>query len=236
MKSNQFGQPVGDAVALAVPIQLKAHTLTGNYVDLLPIEKDTFTLDYAKQLWTCVNSEPDARCWTYLPYEAPQSEVELEQNLRRKFGFEPSHHYWIVVEGKAVGWVALLNLRAQHAAVEIGNVYFSHRLKQTPAATEAIFLLLRDCFKQGMRRVEWKCDDLNQPSKNAALRFGFTYEGLFRQDRVTKGRNRDTAWFSMIDIEWPKLQNTYLQWLDPLNFDKLGKQKRRLEECASQEI
>lgn len=165
MKSNQFGQPVGDAVALAVPIQFKAHTLMGNYVDLLPIEKDTFTLDYAKQLWTCVNSEPDARCWTYLPYEAPQSEVELEQNLRCKFGFEPSHHYWIVVEGKAVGWVALLNLRAQHAAVEIGNVYFSHRLKQTPAATEAIFLLLRDCFQQGMRRVEWKCDDLNQPSK-----------------------------------------------------------------------
>lgn len=229
MKFNQFGQPIGDAIQQPVPTNFKVQSLTGHYVSLLLIEKDNFDLKNVDQLWDCINTEPDERCWTYLPYEAPESCRQLEYNLKRNFGFDPSFHYWIMVDGQAVGWIALLNLREPHAAVEIGNVYFSHRLKQTPAATEVVYLLLHHCFEQGLRRIEWKCDDLNAPSKRAALRFGFVHEGLFRQDRVTKGRNRDTAWFSIIDAEWSNLKNTYTQWLNPNNFDHAGKQKKRLE-------
>ncbi|EEH68189.1 hypothetical protein HMPREF0023_2294 [Acinetobacter sp. ATCC 27244] len=101
-------------------------------------------------------------------------------------------------------------------------------MKKSKASTETIFLLLQQCFKHGFRRVEWKCDDCNAPSKAAALRFGFQFEGLFRQDRIVKGRNRNTAWFSIIDEEWPDLEKIYQQWLSPDNFDEQGFQKRRL--------
>ncbi|MDQ1208385.1 RimJ/RimL family protein N-acetyltransferase [Acinetobacter baylyi] len=230
MKFNQFGQPIGHAIQQPIPGKFKAQSLIGNDVNLVLIEQDRVALKNVEQLWDCIKTEPDERCWTYLPYEAPETFRQLEYNLKRNFGFEPSFHYWIMVEGQAVGWIALMNLREQHAAVEIGNVYFSHRLKQTAAATEVIYLLLNHCFEQGLRRIEWKCDDLNGPSKRAALRFGFVYEGLFRQDRVSKGRNRDTTWFSIIDSEWASLKTAYLQWLNPDNFNHAGKQKKRLED------
>ena len=106
-------------------------------------------------------------------------------------------------------------------------------MKQSTAATEVIYLLLKTCFEQGFRRVEWKCDDLNQPSKRAALRLGFQYEGTFRQDRIAKGRNRNTAWFSMLDEEWMPLQKAYIAWLKADNFDKEGKQKKRLSDLTA---
>ena len=136
----------------------------------------------------------------------------------------------IEVDGEVQGWIALLNPRLGHAVIEIGNVYFSHKMKKSKAATEAIFLLLQQCFKHGFRRVEWKCDDANAPSKVAALRFGFQYEGLFRQDRIVKNRNRNTAWFSIIDEEWSDLEKTYQQSLSPENFDAQGFQKQRLSD------
>ena len=101
-------------------------------------------------------------------------------------------------------------------------------MKQSTASTEVIYLLLKACFEQGFRRVEWKCDDLNLPSKRAALRFGFQHEGTFRQDRIAKGRNRNTAWFSILDQEWPELEKAYLAWLKADNFDQNGQQKLRL--------
>jgi RimJ/RimL family protein N-acetyltransferase len=127
-----------------------------------------------------------------------------------------------------------LNIQRAHGTAEIGNVYFSHQLKQSRAATETIYLLLRACFSAGYRRIEWKCDDLNEPSKRAALRFGFHYEGLFRQHYIVKGRSRNTAWFSMLDEEWPELDNPYQAWLNADNFDAAGRQKRRLQDFIQQ--
>ena len=120
--------------------------------------------------------------------------------------------------------------------IEIGNIYFSHQMKQSVASTEVIYLLLNSCFEQGFRRVEWKCDDLNTPSKRAALRFGFQYEGTFRQDRIYKARNRNTAWFSMLDSEWPRVKAAYLAWLTIDNFDPAGQQKIKLAEFMQQYV
>ncbi|WP_425918104.1 GNAT family N-acetyltransferase [Acinetobacter sp. TSRC1-2] len=108
----------------------------------------------------------------------------------------------------------------------MGNVYFSHQMKQSTASTEVIYLLLQACFEQGFRRVEWKCDELNQPSKRAAARFGFQYEGTFRQHRIVKGRNRNTAWFSILDEEWINLQEAYQNEFELNNLDAEGEQKK----------
>lgn len=231
---NSYQQPVGFHVQELLPVSYQYEKLTGQFVELLPLS-DTCPNDLElEQLWQTISTEPDARCWTYLPYEGFQSRDELKHALQNVFGFHPSYHYLIKMNDEVVGWIALLNPRLAHAAIEIGNVYFSHRLKHTTAATEAVFLLLKQCFDYNFRRIEWKCDDLNEPSKRAALRFGFYFEGLFRQDRVTKGRNRNTAWFSIIDEEWSELKSAYGVWLSPDNFDEHAKQKQRLNDVIEQ--
>jgi len=130
---------------------------------------------------------------------------------------------------KAAGVAALMRIEPQHGSIEVGHVLFSPRLQRTTAATEAIVLMMRRVFDElGYRRFEWKCDNLNAPSHAAAKRFGFKYEGLFRQHMVTKGRNRDTAWYSMLDAEWRALEPEFTRWLDPDNFDTDGRQRTRL--------
>ena len=228
-QQNQFGQMTGSSLEENVTASTVQGDISGRYVKLVDVAHG-ITDQAAGQLWEAVSTEPDERCWTYLPYSAPQSQQSLKDSLQNLFGFKDSTHFLIEVAGEVQGWVALLNLRLAHGAVEIGNVYFSHKMKQSRAATETIFLLLQQCLNNNFRRVEWKCDDCNEPSKTAALRFGFQYEGLFRQDRVIKGRNRNTAWFSMIDDEWPELKNAYQQWLSPDNFDKHGFQKQKLSD------
>ena len=228
-QQNQFGQMTGSSLEENVTASTVQGDISGRYVKLVDVAHG-ITDQAAGQLWEAVSTEPDERCWTYLPYSAPQSQQSLKDSLQNLFGFKDSTHFLIEVAGEVQGWVALLNLRLAHGAVEIGNVYFSHKMKQSRAATETIFLLLQQCLNNNFRRVEWKCDDCNEPSKTAALRFGFQYEGLFRQDRVIKGRNRNTAWFSMIDDEWPELKNAYQQWLSPDNFDEYGFQKQKLSD------
>ena len=228
-QQNQFGQMTGSSLEENVTASTVQGDISGRYVKLVDVAHGIID-QAAGQLWEAVSTEPDERCWTYLPYSAPQSQQSLKDSLQNLFGFKDSTHFLIEVAGEVQGWVALLNLRLAHGAVEIGNVYFSHKMKQSRAATETIFLLLQQCLNNNFRRVEWKCDDCNEPSKTAALRFGFQYEGLFRQDRVIKGRNRNTAWFSMIDDEWPELKNAYQQWLSPDNFDEYGFQKQKLSD------
>ena len=228
-QQNQFGQMTGSSLEENVTASTVQGDISGRYVKLVDVAHG-ITDQAAGQLWEAVSTEPDERCWTYLPYSAPQSQQSLKDSLQNLFGFKDSTHFLIEVAGEVQGWVALLNLRLAHGAVEIGNVYFSHKMKQSRAATETIFLLLQQCLNNNFRRVEWKCDDCNEPSKTAALRFGFQYEGLFRQDRVIKGRNRNTAWFSMIDDEWSELKNAYQQWLSPDNFDEYGFQKQKLSD------
>lgn len=133
--------------------------------------------------------------------------------------------------GKVAGRQTLMRIDPANGVIEIGHIHWGPLMQRKPAATEAHYLFMKYIFDElGYRRWEWKCNNRNEPSKRAALRFGFTPEGVFRQNMVIKGENRDTAWFSIIDKEWPALKNAYEGWLDPSNFDRDGNQKRRLED------
>ncbi|MFZ1774267.1 MAG: GNAT family protein [Rhizobiaceae bacterium] len=133
--------------------------------------------------------------------------------------------------GKAAGRQALMRIDAAHGVIEIGNIYWGPGIAKTPAATEALYLFAKYAFDDlGYRRFEWKCNNANLPSKEAALRFGFSFEGIFRNHMVAKGKNRDTAWYAMIDSEWPVIKAAFEAWLDPANFDAAGAQKRRLQD------
>lgn len=136
--------------------------------------------------------------------------------------------YWAIADrdDRAVGWLSLMRIDPTHRVIEVGSILYTPALQRTPAATEAQFLLMRHVFETlGYRRYEWKCNDLNEPSKRAARRFGFTFEGLFRQHMIAKGANRDTAWYSMLDCEWPQRRLAFTRWLAPDNFDAEGRQK-----------
>jgi len=132
--------------------------------------------------------------------------------------------------GRAAGRQALMRIAPEHGVIEIGNILWGPAISRSRVATEALYLAARHVFEDlGYRRFEWKCNNLNEPSKRAALRFGFSYEGLFRQHMWAKGANRDTAWFSMLDSEWPRLRQAYDRWLEPANFDAAGRQRARLQ-------
>lgn len=230
---NEFDQSIGIAVLPHLRSEYQAQALNSAHVRLNHLTAATLQQQDIEQLWACVAAEPDLSCWTYLPYTGFSEQVQLAQKLKDNFNFAGSTHYLIEVNQRLVGWVALLNPRPDHRAIEIGNVYFSAQMKQSTASTACIYLLLKSCFDQGFRRVEWKCDALNQPSYRAALRYGFEYEGTFRQDRIAKGRNRNTAWFSILDEEWPQLQQAYAAWLASDNFDDQGQQKIRLNDFVA---
>ena len=129
---------------------------------------------------------------------------------------------------RAVGVAGYLRIDPRNGSIEVGHLGYSPLLQRTPAATEAMYLMMARAFELGYRRYEWKCDSLNEPSRAAALRLGFVFEGIFRQAVVVKGRNRDTAWFSVIDSEWPALKAAFVNWLAPDNFDEQGRQLARL--------
>ncbi len=134
-----------------------------------------------------------------------------------------------------VGQASYLRIEPAHRSIEVGHIIFTPALQRSPGATEAMYLMARHVFNDlGYRRYEWKCNALNQPSRRAALRLGFTFEGIFRQHMIVKGRNRDTAWFSMLDSEWPQLQSNLEQWLAPSNFDAAGRQRLSLSHLNGQ--
>jgi RimJ/RimL family protein N-acetyltransferase len=135
--------------------------------------------------------------------------------------------------GRVVGRQTLMRIDPAHGVIEIGNIYWGPELSRQPGATEALYLFARTVFDLGYRRFEWKCNNRNEPSKRAAERFGFTFEGVFRQHMIQKGENRDTAWFSMLDCEWPALRTAYEAWLDPSNFDGDGQQKLGLRDLMA---
>ncbi len=134
---------------------------------------------------------------------------------------------------KAIGVASYLRIDPASGSIEVGHINYSPMLQRTPAATEAMYLMMQRVFELGYRRYEWKCDALNARSRAAAQRYGFSFEGVFRQATVYKGRNRDTAWYAAIDQEWPALQAAFLQWLDPANFDQDGRQRVRLADLTS---
>ena len=148
---------------------------------------------------------------------------------KRAAAHDPYAYAIIDTEDRAVGYLTLLRIVPEHRVIEVGHVLYSPALQRTPLGTETQYLLARYIFETlGYRRYEWKCDALNAPSGRAALRYGFVYEGTFRQYMIAKGRNRDNAWFSMLDSEWPARKRNFERWLDPQNFDKAGRQKLSL--------
>jgi RimJ/RimL family protein N-acetyltransferase len=135
--------------------------------------------------------------------------------------------------GKAVGVASYLRIDPRNGSIEVGHLRFSSLLQRNPAATEAMYLMMKRAFELGYRRYEWKCDSLNAPSRAAALRLGLSFEGVFRHAMVYKGRNRDTAWFAATDLDWPGLERAFVRWLDPDNFDAQGRQRSRLSELTA---
>ena len=176
------------------------------------------------------------RSWEYLPYGPFASEREHRAWLEAQAAGEDPLFFTIVdrLDDRAVGVATLLSIVPAHGSIEIGHIWLSPRLQRTPAGTEGLVLLLRYCLDDlGYRRMEWKCNAANEPSRRAALRLGFRFEGIFYNHLVFKGRNRDTAWFSILDEEWPRLREAYATWLAGDNFDPDGAQRRSLSRLVA---
>lgn len=206
--------------------------LEGRYVRLEPLDPGI----HGDALYAA-SSVPDADGrFAWLPETPPQSRAEFQPWLD-KAGASEDPLYFVVIDkasGKVVGRQTLLRIDPANGVIEIGHVYWGPAMACTRGATEAQFLFAQYVLGGlGYRRYEWKCNNRNAPSKRAAERFGFKFEGIFRQHMVVKGENRDTAWYAMIDKEWPALARAYDAWLDPGNFDGGGNQKQRLEELRS---
>jgi RimJ/RimL family protein N-acetyltransferase len=205
-------------------------TFTGRLVRLEPVNAER----HAAELYRASHEDEAARqVWTYLfhgPYPNEAAFAAWAEQAERS----PDPLFFTVVEqasGRARGVVSLMRIDPAMGVIEVGNIWYAPALQRTPMPTEAMQLLFAHVFDElGYRRLEWKCNALNEPSRRAALRFGFTFEGIFRQHMVVKGRNRDTAWYAMLDHEWPALRTAYAAWLAPGNFDGAGRQLRRLEE------
>lgn len=229
---NLYGQTVGDVVpdwnGAAV---LPRETLIGQYCRLVPLDADS----HAADLFDAYAQAPDDRDWTWLASSRPTS-VEAAACWVQGKSTDASLVPYAVIEqrsGRAVGLVCFMAIEREHGSVEIGHVTWSPRMKNTVLGTESIWLLLRQAFALGYRRVEWKCDSLNTASRRAAERLGFIFEGRFRQKIVRKGRNRDSDWLSMIDSEWPQCDAVLQRWLAAENFDEHGRQRQSMAECFS---
>jgi len=225
---NEFGQPIGDDLAgWRAPPFPPREPMTGRYCRLEPLDASR----HARELYDAQSEDRAGSSWTYL-FQGPYANfAEFETWCRGAQALTDKVFFAIVDSStnRALGFASYMRIEPAHGVLEIGNIYYAPRLARTRAATEAMYLFMERAFALGYRRYEWKCDSGNLPSRAAATRLGFTYEGLFRQAIVNKGRNRDTTWFAVIDSDWKGgLRDAYLRWLDPANFDAQGVQKLRL--------
>jgi RimJ/RimL family protein N-acetyltransferase len=225
---NSLGQPIGLPVhGWRAPPRPQRAVLAGRYCRLEPLH----TGRHATDLHAAISLDREGRMWTYL-FSGPFATAEeftawLEA---REDSLDPLFYAILEAETRrATGLASYLRIDTTHGVMEVGHLAFSPLLQRTRAATEAMYLMMKHAFDLGYRRYEWKCDALNAASRRAAERLGFRFEGIFRQAVVYKGRNRDTAWYSIIDSEWPGLEARFLAWLDPGNFDDKGRQRRRLQ-------
>lgn len=203
--------------------------LDGRYVRLEPLDP----VRHGDGLFEASSvADADGR-FRWLFENAPADRAAFQSWLEKAAASEDPLFFAVVdkATGRIAGRQTLMRIDPANGAVEIGNIYWGPLVSRRPAATEAQYLFMRYVFDDlGYRRYEWKCNDRNEPSKRAAIRFGFTHEGLFRQHMIIKGESRDTAWYAIIDKEWPALKKAYEAWLDPSNFDGEGTQKRRLDD------
>lgn len=224
---NPLGQPIGEPVPdWTPPPPPSREPLVGRYCRLEPVDPAR----HAGPIHAANAFDRDGAMWTYLPY-GPFESVAAYRDWMEKACLGDDPLFWAIVEvrtGEAIGVAAFLRIDRGNGVIEVGHLAFSPRLQRTPAATEAMFLMMRHAFDLGYRRYEWKCDALNQRSRTAAERLGFLYEGTFRQAVVRKGHNRDTAWYSVVDREWPARRAAFERWLAPENFDAAGHQRAPL--------
>jgi len=202
--------------------------LIGNWVQLEPLSAEI----HAARLYRAYDGHPHV--WDYLPY-GPFNSASQYHRWVRKHEAKGDPHFFAIQSQAAGGYAGVasyLRIKPEAGSIEVGHINFAPSLQSTRDATEAMVLMMSWAFEAGYRRYEWKCDALNQPSRQAAQRLGFSYEGVFRQATIVKGRNRDTAWFSIIDSEWPALKEAFAAWLAPSNFDSAGQQRERLSDLT----
>jgi RimJ/RimL family protein N-acetyltransferase len=195
--------------------------LEGDLVRLEPVDADR----HAAELYAAQDGAPEI--WEYLPY-GPFADTEAFRRWVVERAATDDPLFYAIVDrssGRALGMASFLRITPEHGVIEVGHIWYSPALQRTRHATEAMYVMARHVFEDlGYRRYEWKCNALNEPSRRAALRLGFAYEGVFRQHMVVKDRNRDTAWYSMLDTEWPAAREAFEAWLRPENFDEHGRQ------------
>jgi len=225
---NALGQPVGVPLPDWSPRPPPPQTpMSGRFCTVRPLDPARD----AAQLFAAYADDRDGRMWTYLPRGPYASLDEYRSWAEAAYRTDDPLVHAIIdnASGEAVGTANYMRIEPEVGVIEIGSITYSPRLQRRPAGTEAMYLMMRRVFDElGYRRYEWKCNSLNEPSRQAAVRLGFQYEGLFRQATITRGHNRDTAWFSIIDSEWPALRTAFERWLDPANFAAGGTQRRAL--------
>ena len=224
MRLSEHGLLIGDALLnWKAPPRITHTTLTGRFCRIEPLN----AAKHAADLHAANSLDATGEGWTYLA-SGPFANFADYQTWAQKSeaSVDPAFHALIdLTTQKPVGVAAYMRIDAEHGVVEIGNLRFSPLMQRTPVSTEAMYLMMKHVFTLGYRRYEWKCDTFNAPSRRAAQRFGFSYEGVFRQATTYKNRTRDTAWYSIIDGEFPAIDAAFTQWLAPENFDAQGKQR-----------
>jgi len=225
--TNSLGQQIGESLDWSPRRPPPRTPVEGRFCRVEILDTDR----HAADLFDANSLDTDGRNWTYLAY-GPFDQLDSYQQWMRAITAKDDPLFHAIVDvatNKAVGVASLMRIDAAVGVIETGHINYSPRLQQQPAATEAMYLLMRRVFDElGYRRYEWKCDVLNAPSQAAAKRLGFSFEGIFRQATVYRQRNRDTAWFSVIDSEWPALKLAFERWLSQSNFDSNGQQQRSL--------
>jgi len=231
-RKNELGQPIGPEVPGWMPRPRPPRAvMQGRYCRVEPLDPAR----HAPELNAANSLDSEGRMWTYLFSGPFASFDDYRAWLEAKQGSEDPLFFAFVdaASGRAVGLGSYLRIDPSNGTVEVGHLQFSPLMQRTAVATEAMYLMMKTAFGLGYRRYEWKCDALNAGSRRAAERLGFRFEGIFRQAIVYKGRSRDTAWYSVMDKEWPALEAAFRAWLDPANFDAGGRQRRSLVELRT---
>lgn len=232
-RTNALGQPIGEPLdGWQAPPRPTTDVLEGTWARLERLDPDR----HARALHDANALDTTGRNWTYLPV-GPFATFEAYDAWLRAVAPGTDPYFFAIIDratGQPVGVASYLRIDPAAGSIEVGHINFSPLAQRTSVATEAMFLMMRHAFALGYRRYEWKCDALNQPSRVAAERLGFTYEGLFRQATIYKGRSRDTAWYSILDHEFPALERAYQSWLAPANRAADGRQVRRLGDLIAE--
>ncbi|MEP9380225.1 GNAT family protein [Aquabacter sp. CN5-332] len=233
MSEEAAPQPVGESIDGPPARRPAREALEGRHIHVVPFDVDL----HARDVYDASHGPGGEALWTYL-FAGPFPDEVTFRRYYAEAAQKPDPLLYALVDartGEAVGHATYMRIEPANRVIEVGNILYTPALARSAAATEAMYLMMRHAFEDlGYRRYEWKCNALNAPSRRAALRLGFTFEGEFLQHMIVKGRNRDTAWFALLDRDWPRARAAFEAWLAPENFDGDGRQKRRLEDLREE--